>query len=97
MYSLCPFGRVTPRCEFKVKGECHKYVDEAIPIGHLGGHIMPASFYKAGGEGLAGVPMLGVGCCEYIMLRDAQAGRSHKQRIGVLTVHDIPSALEQMK
>jgi len=96
-YSICPYDRVTPKCEFKKNGRCHKYVNEPIPTGHLGGHILPGSLVGIPKEELVGEPRLGVGCCEYIMYRDANKGRFHRQRLRALTVHDIPSALEQMK
>ena len=93
MESICLY-KPRPRCEYRERGKCTKYIDEPIPQGHVGGQILPIGIpggvnIDSGGHHIL-VPRADWfdGCCEYIKERGEVIKRVAKKR-QLAWVHDL--------
>jgi len=95
MKSICSY---TCKCDKRQQHECSYYIDEPIPVHHLGG-MMP--FLAKGNpiyqQGYLGIPRLGYGCCEYIYQRDRASGREHEIGEHIQNIHNLKEAIPIVK
>ncbi len=93
--SMCLYNPEPP-CRFKKKGECLKYVDEPIPVGHLGGEVLGVTGDKFNplSTDFRLVPRFeGDGCCEYIKERGENIPKRTHNRFA--WIHDL-STMESL-
>ena len=92
---ICPY-KPRPQCDFRKKGECAKSVGRPIPMGHIGGQIMPVGVIGGlvdevnPGRDFVLIPRMdwADGCCEYIKER-GEILRHISKRRRTDFVHDL--------
>ena len=105
MKSICHFLSTTDKrgqrlvpCDKRKNGECTLYVDEPIPIHHLGGMMpFPTKDNEYWQEGIEAIPRLGYGCCEYIYQRDKENGIEHEIGNHIQDIHNLEEAIPIVK